>query len=158
MSKIGSFNRSNVALLKQDVDAALKAVGEKYGITFAPIDMRAARDGSFVRLYKQDIVAPAWRSQVEQTMASLGVPNASQTYDRITRGVTLEEAMARDGIISSVNAKGDRLTHYKHGNKYCYHYTSARGAEWRIPVEEARKRFGYRAPTQAGSQQQPSAS
>jgi hypothetical protein len=59
-----------------------------------------------------------------------------------TKNPLLARAMAEHGIRTTVNAKGDRLTSFfPKSPKFCFGYTSARGAEWKCSAEQAAHRF-----------------
>lgn len=148
---ITSFNKSNNAILAADINAALQEVARKHNVTIPAVDLRYCRDGTYARLYKMDIYPAHIAAAVAESKAVMQAVGVQQAESALIR------AMQRDGIVAQQNAKGDRLTGYKGGNKYCYGYTSARGTEWWTTVAGAQKRFGYRAPAQVGSQQQPSA-
>ena len=110
-----------------DLQTAINEVNAKYGISDMTMDVRRARDGSFLRIMKVDGF---------ERVSPLG--QAAKMF-----APTLSKALDEYGIGSTRNAKGDVLTGFNpRSPKYCFTYRSAGGTDWKITPEMARKRFG----------------
>lgn len=122
------FDRNKTVQIANEIEAALKEIAKKHGFSAPMIDLRRSRDGSFARLYKMDLYAPA----------TLGGQAAA-----VPASNDLASAMKVHGITKSSNAKGDRLTGYSpRSPKFSFVYTSARGTAWKCTPAQAKKRFG----------------
>lgn len=124
---------------------AVQAIAQKHGVKVPTLDVRRSRDGSFVRIMKVDIYAAGKNafSPYEQTFKALGMNDADIARSAAGFSNDLDTMMARYGIASKTNRKGDTLTGFNpRALKYPFNYTSPNGTQWRITVEQAKKRFG----------------
>lgn len=121
------------AAIQKDLQVALDAITAKYGVNAARADVRQFRGGIGVRIMKTDMM-----------VVSASAPKAVNVTKIDVNGVDplLAQAMKRHGITSTKNDKGDTLTaFFPNSPKFCFGYTSARGAEWKCSADQAARRF-----------------
>ena len=118
--------------IQKDLQTALDAIAAKYGVDAARADVRQFRGGIGVRIMKTDMM-----------VASKAVKTVNVAkIDTNSVDPLLAQAMKRHGITSTKNDKGDTLTtFFPNSPKFCFGYTSARGAEWKCSADQAARRF-----------------
>ena len=120
--------------IQADLQKAYAEIATKYGLVAPAADVRRERNGSFARAMKVDF-----------RNAADAVPVMKMPQGFIPEGVKdplLARAMAKHGITTTKNSKGDTLTaFYPNSPKFCFGYTSGRGTNWKCSADQARKRF-----------------
>jgi len=131
MTKIDNALRNQI---QNDVVAALAAVAEKYGLERPMVDVRRASNGTFVRLMKLDMHVKA--------PVITGVKVTELPVTATSGDATLMRALARIGVNSTTNRKGETVLAYKPNRpKYPFVFQGPKGGRWKATEADIRARF-----------------
>lgn len=134
-----TMDRNKARLIAAEIRAALAVIAEKHGLEAPQVDLRPARDGSFCRLMKLDMMEKS--SFVSREVVP---PVGASTAATITGAApALARALQAIGVARLTNSKGDEILEYKPSRpKYPFTYRGCKGGLWRASAADIQKRFG----------------